>query len=135
MASIVREFTVELPADAAWACLRDFGRLHERLARGFVTACDLEEGGAVRHITFANGMRVRERLVSCDEAQRRLVYTAEGGRASHHNASAQIVEDRDDRCRFIWITDLLPDALAPAIGQMMDAGAAAMKACLEAQPG
>jgi carbon monoxide dehydrogenase subunit G len=129
MATIRKEFEVAAPADAVWAALRDFGGV-QRLAAGFVTGCALEEEGAVRRVTFFNGIEVRERLVGCDDAVRRLAYTAFGGRTSHHNASAQVLEQGADRCRFVWITDLLPDAMAPAIDQMMERGAQAMRSAL-----
>ena len=131
MACIQKEFIVRAASAAVWDALRDFGNVHRRLAAGFVTDSRSEEEGAVRHITFANGMQVRERLVGIDEARRRVVYTAQGGRASHHNASAQVFDAGDGTTRFVWITDLLPDAMAPAIEQMMDAGVKAMTACLE----
>ena len=35
-------------------------------------------------------------------------------------------------CRFVWTVDVLPDALAPYIDDMMTRGAAVMKATLEA---
>jgi carbon monoxide dehydrogenase subunit G len=130
MATIQKEFEVPAPAEAVWAALRDFGAVHEKLATGFVTGCVLEEEGAVRVLTFANGMQARERLVTVDDAARRIVYSASGGRASHHNAAAQVVPLASERCRFVWTTDLLPDALAPAIAQMMEAGARAMLARL-----
>ena len=129
MATIRKEFDVPAPAAAVWEVLRDFGAL-ERLAPGFVTACALEEDGVVRRVTFFNGMEVRERLVTRDDAQRRIAYTAVGGRATHHNASAQVLEDGPGRCRFVWIADLLPDALAPAIEQMMERGAQVMRSAL-----
>jgi carbon monoxide dehydrogenase subunit G len=129
MATVTREFEVPLPAAAVWAKLRDFTGLQD-LAGGFVTACVGEEDGAVRRVTFFNGMEVRERLVTLDEDARRIVYTAVGGRAFHHNASAQVLELGGQRCRFVWTTDLLPDALAPAIAAMMDRGAQAMQATL-----
>lgn len=130
MATIRKQFEVPASADAVWEALRDFGAVHDKLATGFVAACALEEGGAVRLVTFANGMQVRERLVTLDEAERRLVYSATGGRATHHNAAAQVVPLGADRCRFVWVTDLLPDAVAPAIEQMMETGARAMQARL-----
>ena len=52
-------------------------------------------------------------------------------RIAHHNASAEIVADGVDRCRFIWTTDVLPDALAPYIDEQMSEGAKAMKRALE----
>jgi carbon monoxide dehydrogenase subunit G len=129
MATIQKEFEIPAPAEAVWAVLREFGAA-DRLARGFVTACALEEGGAVRRVTFANGMEVRERLVTRDDAARRIVYSATGGRATHHNAAAQVLEAGPGRCRFVWTTDLLPDAIAPAIEQMMQAGMQAMRQAL-----
>jgi len=130
MATIQKEFEVPAAAATVWAALRDFGAVHEKLATGFVTACVLEEEGAVRLVTFANGMQVRERLVTVDDTAHRIVYSASGGRASHHNAAAQVVPLGPERCRFVWTTDLLPDAIAPAIEQMMAIGAKAMQARL-----
>lgn len=129
MASIRKEFEVPLGADAVWKALRDFGAV-DRLAAGFVTQSVPEEDGAVRLVTFFNGMQVRERLVALDDALRRIAYTAVGGRATHHNASSQVFEIGPDRSRFVWTTDLLPDALAPAIEQMMEQGARAMRSAL-----
>lgn len=131
MATIRKEFTVDAPAAHVWEMLRDFGAVHQCLAPGFLTACELEEGGAVRRITFFNGMQARERLVALDDAQRRIVYTAEGGAATHHNASAQVLP-QGDGSRFVWVTDVLPDTLAPAIDSMMAAGAKVMRETLEA---
>jgi carbon monoxide dehydrogenase subunit G len=133
MASIRKEFVVRSTPAQVWAALRDFGAVDRKLAAGFVTACALEDDGAVRLVTFANGMQVRERLVALDDAQRRIVYTAQGGRATHHNASAQVIDAGDGTTRFVWITDLLPDAVAPAVEGMMDAGVKAMRATLEGQ--
>jgi carbon monoxide dehydrogenase subunit G len=129
MATIHKEFEVPAPADAVWAALRDFGAV-QRLAPGFVTDCALEEGGAVRVVGFFNGLRVRERLVTLDDTARRIVYTAFGGRTTHHNASVRVVPLADDRCRLVWTTDLLPDTLAPAMAQMMDRGVEAMRSAL-----
>lgn len=129
MASIRKEFDVPLPAGEVWKVLRDFCAV-DRLAAGFVTQSVAEEDGAVRLVTFFNGMQVRERLVALDDAQRRIVYTAVGGRATHHNASAQVFEAGPRQSRFVWTTDLLPDALAPAIEQMMEKGAQAMRSAL-----
>jgi carbon monoxide dehydrogenase subunit G len=132
MASIHRQAVLDCPLATAWDALRDFGALHTRLAPGFVTDCRVLEEG-VRTVTFANGSTVRERLVALDEAHHRLSYTILGGRAAHHNASAQLVAEGESRTRFIWITDVLPDTLADTIGSMMDAGIAAMRRALNPQ--
>jgi carbon monoxide dehydrogenase subunit G len=129
MASIRRQFTVNRSSDDVWDALRDVGALHTRLVAGFVTDCKLD--GDARIVTFANGMTARELIVDVDEAQRRMVWSAVGGRLSHHNASVQVTPKTPSTSELVWIADLLPNELAPAIAAMIDAGVAAMKRTLE----
>ena len=133
MATIRKQFPVTATPEQAWDAVRDFTALHTRLVPGFVTACTPEEDGAVRSITFANGMQVRERRVSCDDSARRLVYTTEGGRASHYNAAVEVQPAEGGGSRLVWTVDLLPDALAPAVDGMMAAGVQAMQGALRAR--
>jgi hypothetical protein len=134
MATVQTEVTVGAPAPQCWDALRDFGGLHERLAKGFVTDTKMVNERE-REVTFASGAVARELLVGVDDASMRLCYTVVDGLmgASHHNASAQIVPVGADRCRFIWITDVVPDELAARTAALMDAGLAAIKTTLEAQ--
>jgi len=132
MASIRREITIQAPPDVVWDALRDVGALHTRLAPGFVTDVKLEEGARV--VTFGNGMIARELIVDCDDDSRRVAWSAVGGQMTHHNASAQVFADGDGRSRFVWIADLLPHELAPAIAGMMDQGLAVIKRTLESGP-
>lgn len=125
MASIVREFTLAAGADRVWDALADFGALHTRLVPGFVTDAKLD--GDTRIVTFANGAVAREQRVAIDARHRRVAYTIASDRLAHHNASAQVFEDGDGRCRFVWITDVLPDEIAPYIDSQMDAGMAAIR--------
>lgn len=129
MASIHREIPIAAPAAAVWDAIRDFGAVHQRLARGFVIDCARD--GDVRTVTFANGNIVRERLVDCDDARRRLVYAAISERVSQHSAAMQVIDD-GDHCRIVWITDVLPQEIAPFIEQQMTLGATAMQATLAA---
>ena len=129
MASIRREVGVAVSAEAAWDAVRDVGALHTRLVKGFVTDCRLE--GDARVVTFANGMQARELIVDLDEAQRRLVWSAVGGRLSHHNASVQVFDEGAGRCRLVWIADLLPHELKPAIEAMVEQGTQAIQRTLE----
>lgn len=130
MATIRKEMQLAAAATDVWRALADFQNVHTRLAPGFVTDCK-PDGDTVRIITFANGSVVKETLVTKDDARRRLVYVVSSDRIAHHNASAEIVADGPDRCRFIWTTDVLPDALAPYIDEQMSEGAKAMKRALE----
>ena len=64
MASIRREAHIKASPDQVWDALRDWGAVHERLARGFVVDVTLD--GTDRIVTFFNGVVVRERFVACD---------------------------------------------------------------------
>lgn len=130
MATLRKQIDAGAPPAAAWSAVREFGALHTRLVPGFVKDCVLEQDGTVRLVTFGNGLQVRERLVTRDDAGRRLAYTTEGGRATHYNAVVEVVEGTAGGSRLVWTVDLLPDALAPMVDGMMDAGAKAMAAAL-----
>ena len=130
MASIRKEIPLDARPEDVWSAVRDIGALHERLVPGFVVATRLEDGAA-RIVTFDNGLVARELIVDLDDEARRLVWSARGGRLTHHNASAQVYAEGDGRSRLVWVADLLPDELAGDIGAMMDRGAAAMRRALE----
>jgi hypothetical protein len=129
MASIRREVRLQTSADEVWAALRDFGELHTRLVRGFVTDARLD--GRDRIVTFFNGVVVRERLVDLDDDARRLVWSIVDGPYSHHNGSAQVLAADDGGATLVWITDLLPDETAERTAAMMERGLAAMKRTLD----
>jgi carbon monoxide dehydrogenase subunit G len=130
MASIRKEIPLEVSAERVWEAVRDIGALHERLVPGFVVDTRLEEGARV--VTFGNGLVARELIVDLDDEARRLVWSARGGRLTHHNASAQVFADGEGRSRLVWIADLLPHELAGDIRAMIDQAAAVMKKTLEA---
>ncbi len=130
MASIRRDVSINVAPEQVWDALRDVGALHTRLVTGFVTDCRLE--GDARVVTFANGIVARELIVDVSDQDRRLVWSAAGGRLTHHNASAQVFAEGPNRSRVVWIADLLPSEMAPAIAGMIEHGTAAMKKTLEA---
>jgi len=127
MATIRKEFLIEAAPDAVWDAMRDVGALHTRLVPGFVTDCKLE--GNARIVTFGNGAVAREVIVEVDDEARRIVWSATGERLSHHNASSQVFAE-SGKTKVVWIADLLPNEMKPAIGKMIDAGAAAMQKAL-----
>jgi hypothetical protein len=130
MASIRTEITIDAPPEGAWDALRDWGAVDERLARGFVTETRLD--GDDRIVTFFNGTVARERLVDLDDETCRLVWSVADGPFTHHNASAQVFAEGEDRTRFVWIADLLPNELATRIAPLMEQGTRAIKKTLEA---
>ena len=130
MASIHKEALIAAAPEQVWAALRDVGALHTRLVPGFVTDCRLD--GEARIVTFANGMVVRELIVDVSDERKRVAWSAVGGRLTHHNASAQVFAEGEGTSRVVWIADVLPHAMAPAIAGMIEQGLAAMKRTLEA---
>lgn len=128
MATIIEDLSIDASADAVWDAVRSVGEVHRRLAPGFVVDTRLE--GDARIVTFANGLVVRERIVGIDDRARRLAYAAVGGRATHHNASFQVLPEGEARCRLVWITDVLPDEAAEPIRAMVEQGAAAIQRAL-----
>ena len=129
MATLRRQIALNAAASTVWAALRDFGAVHTRVAPGFLTKLDMDKGDRI--VTFFNGMMARERLVTADDEDCRLVYSVVEGRASHYNAAVQVFAEGDGS-RLVWTIDLLPNDLAPAIGGMMDHAAGFMKKALEA---
>lgn len=130
MATLRKQIAIDSGAASVWSALRDFGAVHTRVAPGFLTRLEIDNGD--RTVTFFNGLVARERLVTLDDEDRRLVYAVVEGRASHYNAAVQVFPEGDGRSRLVWTIDLLPDALAPAIGGMMDHAAGFMKKTLDA---
>ena len=127
MATIHREIEIACDVDRAWAELRDFGAV-ARLFAGVLSDC-CEEAG-LRTVTFANGLVAQERLISTDEARRRIAYTVLNGSFSQHSASMQLVASAGG-ARFVWTSDFLPDEAATGVEPLVDAGCEVIKRALE----
>src|SRR6201995_1572809 len=108
MATLRRQIALNAPASAVWSALRDFGAVHTRVAPGFLTKLEMDKGDRV--VTFFNGMVARERLITTDDEDCRLVYAVGDGRASHYNAAVQVFPEGDGS-RLVWTIDLLPNEL------------------------
>ena len=131
MATLRQDVLLDADPAEVWDALRDFGALHERLVRGFVTAC--ESDGRERVLTFFNDMVVRELLVGVDDEQRRLTYAITEG-FTHYQGTAQVAADGAG-CVLVWHVDLLPDDRAADVAALMEHGAAAMRRTLTGKPG
>jgi Polyketide cyclase / dehydrase and lipid transport/Cupin len=128
MASIRREIVTSTAPHLVWDCIRDVGALHTRLVPGFVVDTRLEPGARV--VTFANGMVIKEPIVTVDDGERRLVWSAEGGPLTHYNASVQVFSEGAGS-RVVWIADFLPHESDQVVRPMMEAGMTAMKKSLD----
>jgi hypothetical protein len=129
MATVQKTILTKASASGVWDAIRDIGALHTRLVPGFVKDTRLEPGARI--VAFGNGMVLREPIVTIDDSSMRLVWSAEGGRTTHYNASVQVFAEDDGTSRVVWIGDFLPDGLAADMEVAMSAGASAMKATLD----
>jgi carbon monoxide dehydrogenase subunit G len=129
MASIRRDIVIDATPDHVWDAVRDVGAPHKRLAPGFVVDTKLE--GDTRVVTFADGLVVREPIVTLDDTERRLVWGTMGGRLSHYNASMQVFPEGERRSRVVWIADLLPNDFAGYVAGNIEKGLGLMKQTLE----
>lgn len=127
MATLKRDILVASGAEPVWQKLRAFDQVHTAVAPGFLTNLTMDKGDRI--VTFFNGLLARERLVTLDDDNCRLVYAVVDGRASHYNAAVQVFPEGDGS-RVVWTIDLLPDELAPAIGGMMDQAVKVMRKAL-----
>lgn len=129
MATIRKVLELDAPIATVWAALADFQNVHTRVAPGFVTAS--EPDGDARVVTFANGTSAREQLVTMDEKQHRVVYAIKEGRATHHNASVDLIAEGSQKTLFVWTTDVLPDEFAAYIDAQMSEATKVIKPALE----
>ena len=132
MASIRKEMEIDRSKEFVWDAIRDVGAIHKRLVPGFVVDCYLE--GDSRIVTFANGMVARELIVDVDDKTCRHSWSARGEPLTHHNASIQVFSRGDDKCRVVWIADLMPNEVAETVGEMIQRGLDTMKGTLESNP-
>jgi Polyketide cyclase / dehydrase and lipid transport len=129
MATIRSELQTRAPASEVWSAIRDIGALHTRLVPGFVVDTKVEPGARI--VTFVNGVTLREPIVALDDEARRLVWTAEGGRARHYNAALQVFSLPDGATSVVWTVDFLPDEIEGYLSQAIAAGMAAMQRALD----
>ena len=129
MAAIHKEIEIDRSQQFVWDAIRDVGAIHKRLVPGFVIDCKLE--GDWRIVTFANGKVVRELIVDVDDKTFRHSWSAQADFLTHYNASLQVFPLGDNKCRVVWIADLMPNEVAGTVGEMIQLGLDTMKRTLE----
>lgn len=128
-ATIRKEIHINAESAAVWEAVRDFDHVDKRLVPGFVVEMQAEDG--VRYMTFANGAKTKEFLVSIDDNLRRLAYAIPDGSFKTYGASVQVFPEGKHRCLLVWIVDLLPDSFESYIKTQMDSATMIMKDTLE----
>jgi hypothetical protein len=129
MASIHIDTTIQAPAQHVWAALAAIGEAHKAFA-GVLSACHLERDD-VRVVTFANGLKVTEQIVTIDPSRMRIAYAAIGTELAHHSAAMHVIRVSESTCRFDWVTDVLPHEATEWIRPLMEQGARALAASAE----
>jgi hypothetical protein len=132
MATIIKHIDIDAPADAVWDAIADFGAVHRRFAPGFVTDVQLIEGARI--VTFGDGTVAKELFLGRDDAARRLAYSIQNERLTHHSASFQVTDKGAGRSALTWTVDVLPDVMADYMSGRMDAGLAVAKDALGRVP-
>ena len=132
MVSITRDQRVAVSAEKAWLALRDVGNAHCLFAP-VLTSSTLD--GDVRTVTFADGMVVREKIIDIDDNSCRVTYAVLDDLFKQHSASMQILPVDENCCRFVWISDFLPDENAEMVRPLVDLGANALAFNLEQADG
>jgi uncharacterized protein YndB with AHSA1/START domain len=131
MATIGVETIVNVPAERVWDAIADVEAVHRRLLPGRVA--DARIDGDVRILTMPDGRQVRELILAVDHTLRRLAYTVTEGQGlplTYHHAAFQVFAD-GDHSRLVWLTDVLPHAMADPVRARVERGIAEMKAILE----
>ena len=132
VATVGVEVVVEVPAQKVWEAIADVGAVHERLLPGRVAQARIE--GDIRILTMPDGAQVRELILAIDHGLRRMAYTViEGQRLplTYHHAAFQVFEE-GEHSRVVWLTDVLPHALADTVRARVERGIVEMKNVLEA---
>jgi len=133
MASVRTEILIGARPWDVWDVVRDFGAVHERLVPGFVVDAHLDDDARV--VTFFNGAVARELLIDVDDDARRLVWSVVESPLNyrHHNASVQVFSDAEERTRFVWIADMLPNDIAPQVRELQERAMSVVKAVAESR--
>jgi uncharacterized protein YndB with AHSA1/START domain len=131
MATVRVETLIELPADRVWAAVADVGAVHRRMLPGRVAQVRLD--GDARILTMPDGSEIRELIVAVDHEDRRMAYTVVAGQRmplTYHHAAFQVF-DEGPRSRLVWVTDVLPHAMAAQVRPRVERGIAEIKEVIE----
>jgi uncharacterized protein YndB with AHSA1/START domain len=128
MAAVHVETRIRASAQQVWQALAATGEAHRAFA-GVLKDCRLEAED-LRIATFANGMVVKERIVSVEPERMRFAYSVIE-KFVHHSATMQVVARGANECDFVWTADVLPHAAAASITPLMQQGAKALRTAME----
>ncbi len=133
MATVRAEAVIRVPAERVWDAIADVGAVHRRLLPGRVTDARIEDD--TRVLTMPDGSEIRELIVSIDHHSRRLAYAVVEGQklpVTYHHATFQVF-DEGEHSRLIWLTNVLPHAMAAAVQARTERGIVEIKQVVETE--
>lgn len=130
-ASVRRQRHIQAPPDAVWAVVGRAQLLH--LWFPGVEACTMTD--QVRTVTLSTGLRLDERVITCDPIQRRFQYSIEGGFFREHLATVDVLDLHDGTSLVAYATDADPATMAVVMGGAMGAALAELDRQLTAGDG
>jgi len=131
LATVAVEADIDVAAERVWDVIADVGQVHRRLLPGRVLDARME--GDTRILTMPDGSQIRELIISVDHGARRMAYAVVAGQKlplTYHHASFQVIA-AGAGCRLVWLTDVLPHAMAGAVRARVERGIVEIKQTLE----
>jgi uncharacterized protein YndB with AHSA1/START domain len=131
MATVRVEAVIDVSAQRVWEAIADVGAVHRRLLPGRVAGARIEND--VRVLTMPDGSEIRELIISVDHHDRRLAYAVIEGQKlplTYHHATFQVFLD-GEQSRLVWLTDVLPHAMAAAVQARTERGIIEIKQVIE----
>jgi Polyketide cyclase / dehydrase and lipid transport len=127
MASITKTIPAAAGSKVAWQKISDIGAVDKLV--DMIASCSLD--GDMRTCTLPDGQAIKERVITVDEAAKRVVYSVTEGPLpmEFHCASVQVTEENTQTI-VVWTVDVKPDEMAAPLSEMMDGAAQSMAAIL-----
>jgi len=122
MAAGAVDVTVGAPPDVVWEKVGDFGGVAD-----FFPGIDSFRLEGDERVIGMFGMEIRERLISRDEAARRLTSSVVDGVPIESHSATITVEPAGEGSKVTWSYDVSPDEMAPVFGDTYKAALAAVE--------
>lgn len=116
-ASVRRHRHIGARPEAVWEVV---GRA-ELLHLWFPGVVDCTMVDQVRTVTLGSGLKLDERIITCDPIQRRFQYRIEGGLFREHLATLDVLEASQGSSVVVYATDADPATMAVVMGGAMGA--------------
>lgn len=116
------EIDIAKPADVVWATAGDFGGIAEWFPG--VESCVVDGDDRILEML---GMKITERLESCDPDARTLVYGIVGGIPVGNHRATITVSERAEGSHVTWEVEVEPDDMTDLMRQTYDGALQALK--------